>query len=357
MDPDKFALNVIMLKHFTNNSLGIKDGEAIVNGFVLNKPILDAAAYNTYIETISNKADTLYLKIKESLSPMVTYSYNDYIKRISNRFDWKSKSVMLAFDYTDEDFYGDVQGFDIHGWKKSSSISGKFKFLTCSLISDEIPEKIPLISIPIKIGHYKSQAIDYCLSFVTPFFKGVELVLFDRGFYDKDLMYSLTKNKFPFLIFVPKHKNMNELLFPMEDGEYFEILQETTLNKYKTKIKFEYFLTFMKQIYSKKADACFDWVFATNVDTLDLETLVITYRKRWRIETGFRVQDEAKIRCKSKDMKIRYFLFMFQQLLQTQWVCFFKEEISFKKYLIEMHMTCTKLVNNPGKRFRRTQKH
>ena len=357
MNSDRFALNVVMLKHFTNNSLGIKDGENTLNGFFLNKSILDAVAYNSYIETISDKADTLYLRMKESLPEMVTYSYIDYIKRISKRFDWKSKSVMLAFDYTEEDFYGEVQGFDIHGWKKSSSISGKFKFLTCSLISDNTPEKIPLISIPIKLGHYKSQVIDYCLSFVTPFFKSVNLVLFDRGFYDKDLMYSLTKKEFPFLIFIPKRKNLKEILLSMDDGECFEIIQEATLNKNKTKIKFEYFLTFMKQIYSAKADTNFDWVFATNIDTLDLETLVKTYRKRWRIETGFRVQDEAKIRCKSKDMKIRYFLFMFQQLLQTQWVCFFKEEVNFKQFLIEMQKTCTKLVNNPGKRFRRTQKH
>ena len=64
--------------------------------------------------------------------------------------------------------------------------------------------------------------------------------------------------------------------------------------------------------------------------------LSITYKKRWRIETQFRVQDEAKIKCKSKDMKIRYFLFMFEQMLQTIWICFYKDEVSFKEFLIEM---------------------
>ena len=70
---------------------------------------------------------------------------------------------MLAFDYTDEDFYGEVQGFDIHGWTKKDAVTGKFKFLTCSIISDEIPEKIPLISLPIRIGHYKSDIILRCV--------------------------------------------------------------------------------------------------------------------------------------------------------------------------------------------------
>jgi len=35
-------------------------------------------------------------------------------------------------------------------------------------------------------------------------------------------------------------------------------------------------------------------------------------------------------------MKIRYFLFMFEQMLQTIWICFYKEEASFKEFLIEM---------------------
>ena len=46
------------------------------------------------------------------------------------------------------------------------------------------------------------------------------------------------------------------------------------------------------------------------VEDLKLDTTIKTYKKRWRIETSFRVQDEATIKCKSKEMKIRYFLFM-----------------------------------------------
>ena len=78
-----------------------------------------------------------------------------------------------------------------------------------------------------------------------------------------------------------------------------------------------------------------------------MDNLIKTYKKRWRIETGFRVQDEAMIKCKSKEMKIRYFLFMFQQMLQTQWVCFYKEEVSFKKFLIEIHETAKNWAAKP----------
>ena len=296
---------------------------------------------------MSNYFSSSFILGKEGLSEMTTYSYLDYIKRLSEKFDWKNKKFVLAFDYTDEEFYGEVQGLDIHGWKKEGAITGKFKFLTCSIVSDNIPQKIPLLSLPIQIGHYKSYVISHMLSLLKPLLGEVKLLLFDRGFYDKDLMYELIQLKYPFLIFVPKHKDKKEILYPLEEGERFTVLWNGEVNKDKSNYQFEFYLTFMKQIYSRRADTCFDWVFATNIDTISLDEIIRIYRKQWRIETGFRVQDEAQIKCKSTETKIRYFLFMFEQMLQTQWVCFYKNEVSFKEFLIEMHDLALELATKP----------
>ncbi len=351
MNREQTVSQINSLRYFINNSLGTKRAIHAISGFELSESLLDAVAYNTYVETVGNKADTMYLRLHESLTEMTTYSYLDYIKRLSEKFGWKNKEFVLAFDYTDEEFYGNVQGLDIHGWTKEGAITGKFKFLTCSIVSDDIPQKIPLLSLPIQIGHYKSYVISHMLSLLKPLLGEVKLLLFDRGFYDKDLMYELIQLKYPFLIFVPKHKDKKEILYPLEEGERFTVLWDGEVNKDKSNYQFEFYLTFMKQIYSRRAETSFDWVFATNIDTIALEEMIRTYRKRWRIETGFRVQDEARIKCKSTEMKIRYFLFMFEQMLQTQWVCFYKEEVSFKEYLIEMHKTCKSLVENPKRSY------
>ena len=346
-----------VLKHFINGSLGLSETTHKITGFHLVESLLDAAAYNTYIETVGNKADTLYLRTKESLTEMITYSYLESIRRLSKKFNWKEKEVMLAFDYTDEDFYGDVQGLDIHGWTGKSGVTGKFKFLTCSIVSDEIPEKIPLISIPIMMGHYKSYAITYCLELIKEHIGKIVLILFDRGFYDKDLMYELSQNRFPYLIFVPKHKDKQEILYPMDKEEKIAIYNEFKVNKDKSKYLGENILIFLKQVYNKKSDKEYDWVFATNVEDMVLDSIIKTYKKRWRMETSFRVQDDATIKCKSKEMKIRYFLFMFQQMLQTQWVCFYKEEVSFKEFLIKSHTLAKKLALKPKKNYGKLIRH
>jgi hypothetical protein len=278
------------------------------------------------------------------------------LKRLSDKFGWREKDVMLAFDYTDEDFYGDVQGFTIHGWTGEGGVTGKFKFLTCSIVSDEIPEKITLVSVPIAIGTYKSQAILYCLELIKPYIGKISLIIFDRGFYDKDLMYELSQNRFPYLIFVPKTKDKKELLYPLDKGEHVAIIHDFTVNKDMSNYQGETILAFLKEIYDPKSEKEYDWIFATNVEELALSRFIQTYKKRWRIETGYRVQDEARIKCKSTDMKIRYFLFLFQQMLQTQWVCFYKNEVSFKEFLIEIQKVCKDLVAHPKRSFRRSQK-
>jgi len=45
---------------------------------------------------------------------------------------------------------------------------------------------------------------------------------------------------------------------------------------------------------------------------------------------------ESRIKCKSSEMKIRYFFFLFEQMLQTIWMCFYKEECTFKEFIIAM---------------------
>jgi len=321
---------------FINNALDLSYDKNSITGYELLTPLIEASAHNTYVETVSNKADTLYLRIKECLPAMTRDSYLNYLKRISPNASYYKKKVMLAFDYTDEDFFGDVQGFDIHGWTKKDAVTGKFKFITCSIVSDEIAERIPLISLPIRIGHYKSSVILECLSLIKNYIGEIELILFDRGFYDKYLMYELEKNNFPYLIFVPKHKDKQHILESIPDGEEIAIDNEFEVNKDMSTFTEENVLIFMKQIYDKKSKNYYDWVFATNVDLDLLEKVIRIYKKRWRIETGFRVQDEARIKCKSKEMRIRFFIFCFEQILQTIWISFYRDKCSFKEFLITL---------------------
>jgi len=346
MDENKISFNLGTLKYFINNALGLSYEKNKITGFEMLDSLVGASAHNTYIETISDKADTLYRRIKESPISMTTHAYLNYIKRLSKKLKLHEKEVILAFDYTDEDFYGDVQGLDIHGWTGEDAVTGHFKFLTCSIISDDIPEKIPLISVSIKLGHRKSSVIKECLFAIKDYIGKIKLILFDRWFYDNDLMFELTKLNYPYLIFVKKYQEYKKFLNELEEEKTI-VVHNYTVNKDKSYFHEENYLAFLKQIYDPRSEKNYDWIFATNVEEVALDNLIATYKKRWRIETQFRVQDEARIKCKSKDMKIRYFLFMFEQMLQTIWICFYKDDSTFKEFLIELE--------NVSKRYTKVQ--
>ena len=79
----------------------------------------------------------------------------------------------------------------------------------------------------------------------------------------------------------------------------------------------------------------FDWIFATNIQFDNPEDYVFQYKRRWQIETNYRVEDEAKIKSKSSNCMIRYFYFMMSNLFHLLWICHknFSFYVQFKRYL------------------------
>ena len=328
-----FSLGI--LEHFINNSLDLSYENKEITGFELVVPLMEASSHYTYIETVSDKADTLYRRIKESLTSTINYSYLNYIRRVSAKLELNKEEVILAFDYTDEDFYGEVQGLDIHGWTGKDAVTGHFKFLTCSIVGKNAPYKIPLMSIPIKMGHIKSQTILYCISQIKDYVGKIRLLLFDKQFIDNDLMYELTQHKYPFLM-LGKRTKENVWFFKQLEEEKTILVKEYEVNKNFSTYDGENYIIFLKGIFDPRSEKNLDWIFITNSEKVALDELIKGYKQRWAIEIQFKIEDEALIKCRSKEMKIRYFLFLFEQMLHVQWACFYKEDFSFKEFLIAM---------------------
>ncbi len=337
VNQDRIFRTVTTLDTFVNRCLNLKPKGQFLSGFEYNRDILKAAMANTYLETVGSRADSLHLAIKNIPFSNFYWEYLRNVEIVGKRFKLNEQDVVLAFDYTDEDFYGDVQGFWIHGWTGKDAVMGKFKFLTCALVSSDIPQKIPLISIPIHLGHNMAKEVCFCLTLIQPLVKSIKLILFDRGFYSKELMLTLTNSTYPYLIFVPKNAKVKKELAEMLETERKKLHYEFKLNKDKTVLRGKTTLALLKKIIDPSNGKTFDWAFATSQDEIDLEYIVPTYKGRWRIETGFRVQDEARIKSKSKDMRTRFFYFVYEQTLQFLWAALYKDELSFKAFIIDMY--------------------
>ena len=348
-NPTRLLTSLGALERFTNDALRLKHDPGYLNGFHFNRELLKAAVASTYLETVGDGADSIHLAIER-------YPINDTIKGIRDSLfsrisalSRKSISenedpIMIAFDYTHEDFYGDRDSMWIHGWTGDHGVTGKFSYLTASIVNSDL--RLPIISIPSPMGNDMPFEISAILDLLLSMSGHIDLLLFDRGFYSKDLIMSLNERKMNYLIFVPKNPQVKDEFSSMYQTERKVILHEFSLYREGRKVEDSVYLAFLKQIFDHRSEEYYDWCFATNASDIDLDHVIAKYKFRWRIETMFRVQDECRIKTKSKDIRVRYFLFAYEQLVESIWYLFHHEEVSFKKYLIELSESCTVMVNN-----------
>ena len=96
--------------------------------------LADSAKYNTYVETLGNKADNLHLKVKDEYIESLESSFSLYAKNILKK--QRFGLIDLVCDITYENFYGKIQGLHIHPWTGENGVKGKFHFLVVIQIDD-----------------------------------------------------------------------------------------------------------------------------------------------------------------------------------------------------------------------------
>lgn len=310
-------LNKLFLPFGKNSTITTRD-----YAYYLSK----TAQANTYVETHSKKADSLHLRIKNSYEECIRDSYFSLIKKLIKyrRFG----KITIAIDITEEQFYGKTRNFYIfHSGKEAEDNTAEFHYIVASIANKKEEEKIPIMALPVTLGCNKAELVQQLLSFCLSLFK-VNLVLLDRGFASGEVIETLQQNKLDYLILAKKYESMRCMLEAVEKICILE--HEIVYNKNKTKNKVKTNLVLIKDVDG------YDWCFYTSLMLSDALRYVITYKQRWRIETNFRVEDEAKIKSKSIKPIIRYFYFMFSLLMHTLWLLF-SRNIPFKRFLIQTY--------------------
>jgi len=296
--------------------------------------ILEASSHNTYIETISNKADSLHYSIAKGY---VEYSdkelYNAVEKRIKKM---RLGAVDIVVDITSERFYGKSTGLYLHNWTGEDGVQAKYHFLVAGIL---FRNKIyPFYAAILPIGAFKSEYIGRICDLCSKLNLKVKLVKLDRGFYSGEVVDELELKGMNYLIFAKKSALFKCMLEAVDKGAI--VKHEIRYKKGKSSHKAETDIALVKDIDG------YDWVFATNLFLHDARKYVELYMARWSIETMFRVHDEARIKSKSVNPLIRLFYFMISLLLLFIWNSSFKEKYTFKKFVINLEQMLKNIYVN-----------
>src|SRR3989338_2118538 len=250
--------------------------------------IIEAARTISYVETVSNKADTLHRHIKQN----------------------SEKDLKKTFEKgTDE----------------------AFTYVVLSIVD---PRPLPLMALPYKQGDDLTALVKDLLNYTRSLPITIKVVLFDRGFYIGDLISYLTTEKIRYLIFVPQNEAMKKFIAQTDEIASFN--HEMNYNKRKSWWKTQTKIVVIKSKYfNKKKNKLIDWYWCFATNLRQSLYLISKYKQRWQIETDFRVHDEARIKTKSNIPIIRYFYFLTSLVLLANWEVsrLLHPTVCFKKYL------------------------
>ena len=286
--------------------------------------LAEASSRNTYIETLSNRADTLHYHIAKGY---VEYSDKEFYNLVEKKIKkLHLGAVDIIVDITSKNFYGKSTGLYLHNWTGKEGIQAKYHYLVAGIL---FRNKIyPFYAAILRIGTFKAELLGKICDLCNKLNLKVRFMKLDRGFYSGEVIDAL------------ELKGMNYLIFARKSS-LFKCILEATNKRVVVKHEIKYKKAKSSHIAEtnialvKDVDG-YDWVFATNVFLRDARKYVGLYRKRWNIETMFRVHDEARIKSKSINPLIRLFYFMISMLLLFIWNLSFKENYTFKRFVINL---------------------
>jgi len=290
----------------------------------LIRSLIEAGRTISYVETVSNKADTLHRHLKDLSEIDLKRAFEFNTRKALGRMGLGR--VALALDTTQELYYGKQGRLNVRQIKHKNGTDEAFTYLVLSIVE---PKPLPLMAIPYKQGDDLTTLVKKLLEYARSLPFTIDLILFDRGFYIWELIDYLSSRRLRYLIFVPQNKAMKKYIAQTTLIASYEHIRK--YNKHKNCFIGKTKIVVIKDLIQNKKD--YYWCFATNLKQSIY--LIYKYKQRWQIETDFRVQDEARIKTKSNLPLIRYFYFLTSLILLANWEVnrLLHPEISFKRYL------------------------
>jgi hypothetical protein len=222
------------------------------------------------------------------------------------------KYVALAIDIHEIPYYGEVNNPFIMGCKHKNGTSYCYKYATIDIVEKNqrfTLKAIPLTPLSNDNAVIVSDLLQHAMKYVH-----VKYVLLDRGFFSVNVLRALESLKLKYIMPAVKNDKIKQIL---------------KNNSNKT----SYFLKYT--MWSGKKNAIFNlmvkydekdkeyYAFATNFEIVyknDIKCIAEMYRKRWGIETGYRVKKDFLAITTTECYIVRMLYFMVSVILYNFWL-------------------------------------
>lgn len=302
--------------------------------------LLTAAQRNDYTEGIccsisgACDAETLFNRLA-GVSPqhLVEVFKQDVLQNLASiKRACRNRRMVLAADVTAEPYYGSHPNMWVHKQKFHKGATGSYQFLVLSVLTTLRREVVGVL--PLHHGDNKNRLL---LTLLDGLKHGlhVEALLLDRGFDSGWLIQELKKRRLRFLL-LWRQAEWTRRVFE-EMGRRKWVRKRRTLKVGDCEVSFT--LVFVKGVKIDGDEKTYRWVFATSMRENQPIRYILHYRRRWGVETLFRVLDGQQIKTKSTNMGKRFFLVLISVCLYNTWKEFLSSvefHVSFGEYASHM---------------------
>lgn len=277
--------------------------------------IAEAARTRSYLETTGNKADTMHRYASYLDETMLKRSYELTVRDFLRKKN--IKSVKLAIDGKKDLYFGKNGTLNARGIKHQDGTDLAWEYIVLSIVE---PVNIPLMAVRYPQGADLTKCCIELLDYAKKLPIKIICIFFDRGFYIGQLIDYLENKKggnpLPYLILVPQNQKIKR--YVIKTQKKIGIFKHWfKYSKNKSTWKPDTTIVVCKDAGLTKEGKHYDMIFATNLKPS--RTLIREYKKRWNIETGFRIMEEGKIMTKSNNSIIRLFYFLLRCVLCLIW--------------------------------------
>ena len=242
-----------------------------------------------------------------------------HICSILRRMRLLFKRVTIAIDYTDKPYYGDNNDPGVIGTRYQRGTKYCFRYITLSIVIGDA--KITLKALPVNPLSEQAKLVDRLLTETKRMHIRINLVLLDRGFFSQKIVRILEKHHLRFLFPVTKNKLVKKMINDAHKSKNYVHKYKFTKGK-KPTASFTIFFTLDPDSQEKQVWKRYH-VYGTNIPVTNDNRLVFVeiYRKRWNIETSFRVEkQEFLAQTSSKSYNFRLLLFLVAIFLYDLWI-------------------------------------
>ena len=239
------------------------------------------------------------------------------------------KKYELAIDFTNDPYYGAIdssnEDYVIRSQAKKSTNSF-YSYVSLSIINKN--ERYTLAVLPVERNKTKVDYLTNFIDMIKDLHFNIKVLCLDREFYSVDVFKFLQNKWIPHIIpLVRKGKEIKQLLI----GRKARSAEYIMKNPQKKEVQLDIVIDVKYLKGKRNKNGCENLGFVVYGLKWKPRKVSTVYRRRFAIESSYRMRNIVKPRTSTRDVTFRYFSALVSFLLRNEWLYLQKKHFTIMK--------------------------